>query len=86
MRKTTYIYVPGLGDGYDGFRRFGLWLWSLRPGVQTHLESMHWGDVDETAEEKIDRVTTVINTVASNVDIVVVGESAGGSIALAAYA
>lgn len=79
---THYIYVPGLGDRFDGLRRFALKRWNSNTTTAT-LVSMGWSNKSETAEQKYDRLKTVIQK--SPCDrVVVVGESAGGPMALLA--
>jgi predicted peptidase len=43
---------------------------------------MHWLEKNETCEQKQFRITSVIDRVSDDVDIFLVGESAGGSMAL----
>lgn len=75
------IYIPGLGDGYDVFRRLGLLFWR-RPGrVVTHV-SMRWRDPHETYEEKLVRIEQVVSRYPDH-EVVLVGESAGGSVVVA---
>ena len=80
-RKFHYIYIPGLGDKYDWLRSFGTWHWQLRPGVTRTVVPMRWG-ADEPLEHKHQRVIDAISDTQSDVHIILVGESAGGSVAL----
>lgn len=75
------IYVPGLGDGYDSFRTRALKRWS-RPGVSAQIVTMKWRDLHETYAEKQQRLQDAID-VATADRIVLVGESAGGSMVVA---
>lgn len=79
--KYHLIYIPGLGDGYDGLRRAGLLTWHLW-GVSTELVPMQWyggGDL-----------STRCAMVAAAIDraqqrgrrVILVGESAGASLAI----
>lgn len=79
---TRYIYLSGLGDGLDYFRRFMLWTQRLR-GRDVVLVPMKWSDTRETDEHKLNRL---MNTLASmrDCEIVLVGESAGAAMALRA--
>lgn len=80
-RRYHLIYIPGLGDGYDGLRRAGLFTWRLW-GVSTELVPMQWyggGDL-----------STRYNAVIAAIDraqrdgrrVILVGESAGASLAI----
>lgn len=80
--KQHIIYIPGLGDGYDGIRKFGLRLWRRRNQTVTHIP-MRWLDKNETLEDKLDRIKKAIDT-HPDMDVVLVGESAGGAVALVA--
>lgn len=90
MRMTNYqsthvIYIPGLGDNYDPTRRCLLGLWRYR-NITTELIPMEWS-VDDGFELKRQRVYTAIDRARSkNKRIVIVGESAGGSMAVNVYA
>lgn len=75
------LYIPGLGDHYDRVRRCGLIMWQ-RPGVRVELVPMRWSDTTETFAQKLDRMKTVID--ADQSPVVLVGESAGGAMAVAA--
>ena len=77
---TTILYVSGLGDRYDTLRRFCLGGWRLW-GVSAKLVPMTWHD-GEGFEQKYDRITDAINSIKDNSRIVVIGESAGATIAL----
>ncbi len=82
--QTTIIYIPGLGDRYDTFRAFALQFWKLW-GVQASLVPIKWYD-GESLESKLARVTAAIDQVPPGQTIVLVGESAGASLALHASA
>ncbi len=86
MSKSTHvIYIPGLGDGYDGARRFLLGLWRYRD-VSVALVPMRWM-VDDGFETKRQRVYDAIDKAQrQNKRIVLIGESAGGSMAVNVYA
>lgn len=81
--QYTVIYLPGLGDGYDSLRRFLLRTWSVRR-VKVIFIPMRWRN-RETYSEKRDRVAAEIKKYGAK-NIIVVGESAGGSMALNLYA
>lgn len=84
MEKPIHIiYVSGLGDGYDGLRRFCLRLWRYR-NVTTELVSMAWAD-GKSYDEKYERLSKTIDDAAGK-RIVLIGESAGGSMVVNMYA
>ena len=78
--KTYIIYIPGLGDRYDSFRRAALRTWKLW-GVDARLVPMTWYNGD-SMESKLKLVQSAIDSIPKNERIVVIGESAGGTIAL----
>ena len=82
MRRKI-IYIPGLGDRYDGLRRLGLNLWK-RKNTEVVLVSMKWLDKNETYEGKLARIKAEIDK-DSEASVTLVGESAGGGMALAAF-
>lgn len=79
---THVIYIPGLGDKYDFVRKIGLKLWR-RPGIKVSHMPMRWEDPTESYEQKIDRLKAFIDRYPEG-DVILVGESAGGSVAIAA--
>lgn len=80
--KQHIVYIPGLGDGYDMFRKAGLLLWR-KPGTKTTLVSMHWMDTHESYEDKLGRIKKAIDKYPSH-KVVLVGESAGGAMSIVA--
>lgn len=84
MKKTYILYIPGLGDGYDGSRQFFLKFWKLY-GVTVEFVSSGWGDGGDF-ESKMKRVIDAAKS-AHNAGyrVVLLGESAGGSLALNTY-
>lgn len=80
--KTYVLYIPGLGDGYDGLRRTGLRTWKLW-GVQATLVPMTWYDGD-SVQSKMARIQAAIDAVPDDRRLVLFGESAGASLALLA--
>ncbi len=85
MAKTLIIYIPGLGDGYDSLRRFFLFFWRIY-GVDVDFVSSSWVN-GETFEVKMQRVVDAIHQAQATGDrVVLLGESAGGSMALNVYA
>lgn len=80
-QPTIHIfYIPGLGDNYDQFRKIATRGWR-KSSVQTTLISMNWRDRDETYEQKLRRIQAEIRK-SSAERIVLVGESAGGAMAV----
>lgn len=80
--KQHVIYIPGLGDGYDAVRKFGLLFWK-RPGVAVTHVPMHWMSPVETYEEKVARIEKAVLRYHDR-ETVIVGESAGGAMAIVA--
>lgn len=77
------IYISGLGDRYDWLRKLGLVLWRRSDTKVTHIP-MKWEDVSETYDSKLLRIKAVIDTYPDH-SVTLVGESAGGSVAIAAF-
>lgn len=80
---THIIYISGFGDGYDSVRRRLLSKWRY-DGVTVELLPMSWKS-DETFEQKMTRIERVIDH-ATGTRIVLIGESASGSMVVHAYA
>lgn len=79
------IYIPGLGDRYDGFRKFLLFFWRIF-GVRTELVPMQWYD-GKDYDEKFARVETAIKDAQSKgYRVSLIGESAGASMAMNVFA
>ena len=79
--KRYIIYIPGLGDNYDGMRQVALHGWRLL-GVRTELIPMKWYD-GASYEDKYERASAAIRrAVSRGYSVSLVGESAGGSMAL----
>ncbi len=83
--KYQIIYVSGLGDKYDLFRRFSLSLWKVH-GVSAELVAMKWNNV-ESFEEKKQRVDRAVKkALLQKRRVILIGESAGASMVInAAY-
>ncbi len=80
--KHHLIYVPGLGDSYDRFRKKALKLWRLF-GVSTELVAMDWSDRVLQFEDRFKRVEAAIEQAVKNgYKVSLIGESAGGSMSL----
>lgn len=76
---THIIYIPGLGDRYDGFRRFALMFWRFW-GVSVEYVPVTWYDGGDF-EQKIKYVDDAIKR-AGDKRVALVGESAGATLAL----
>jgi pimeloyl-ACP methyl ester carboxylesterase len=75
------IYIPGLGDHYDGGRRLALRGWEAF-GIKAELVPMQWYD-GASYEDKFNQVVAAIQR--AQLDgrkVTVIGESAGGSMAI----
>jgi len=77
------IYLSGFGMNYDKLRRRLLGQWHFR-GVSVELVAMQW-EGEETFEQKLARIDRAIDKEAGK-RIVLLGESAGGSMAVHMYA
>jgi len=77
------VYIPGLGDRFDPLRRIALARWK-RAGTRISFVPMHWNDQRETYEDKYERIAKIIENFPED-EIVLVGESAGGAMALLAF-
>jgi pimeloyl-ACP methyl ester carboxylesterase len=78
--RTYIIYIPGLGDQYGWFRQWALMLWRLW-GVTAIHQPITWYDGGSMAD-KLHLVQAAIDRVPADGRIVLVGESAGASLAL----
>lgn len=75
------IYIPGLGDRYDGGRRLALKGWRAL-GVRAELVPMQWYD-GASYEAKYQQVIAAIDRAQRAGHVVtLIGESAGGSMAI----
>ena len=84
MKQPIHIlYLSGFGDNYDSYRLRLLKLWRFR-GVSVELVPMRW-ESQETFAQKLARVDQAIDQAAGK-RIVIVGESAGGNMAVHVYA
>lgn len=77
---TTILYIPGLGDRYDPARRFALKFWRVW-GVRAQLIPITWYD-GKSMNEKVGRIEAAIASVDTKDRIVLIGESAGATLAL----
>jgi len=83
MKEPIHIlYLSGLGDDLDRWRLRALKLWHFR-GVTVELVPMTWRS--GTFEQKLARIDQAINR-AKGRRVVLIGESAGGSMAIHTYA
>lgn len=83
--KHYIVYIPGLGDNYDGLRRFLLFFWRIY-GVKVEHVPVKWYD-GKSYEDKYERANAAIrNAQALGYKVSVIGESAGGSMAMNVFA
>ena len=83
MKQPIHIlYLSGLGDNLDTWRLRALKLWHY-PGVTIELVPMTWRS--GTFEQKLARIDQAIDR-ANGKRVVIIGESAGGSMAVHMYA
>lgn len=82
-RRLHIIYLPGFGDNYDTGRRLLLRCWRIF-GITTEFVPMRWNS-NESYKEKLARGNAAIDR-AKKKRVVVIGESAGGSMAVSLYA
>lgn len=84
MKPSIHVlYLSGFGNKYDPFRLKALRLWRYE-GISVELVPMRW-EGNETFEQKIARIDQAIDR-AKNKKVVLLGESAGGSMAVHMYA
>lgn len=84
MKQPIHIiYLSGFGIKYDKFRLKLLRKWRFR-NVTVELVSLRW-EGNESFEQKVARVDQAIDRV-KNKRVALIGESAGGSMALHMYA
>lgn len=83
-KEHHVIVIPGLGDD----RKY--LAWEIRDwqkfGLNTHLHIAHWGDRNEQFDPKLERLVRDIDQLSAGGIISLVGISAGGSLALNAFA
>ena len=81
IMQLHYVYLPGLGDGmFNYLRRAMLIGWRLR-GLSVSFVDLNWGDLNESSSAKYNRVLEHL-TKYSDRQVVLIGESAGGAMAL----
>lgn len=80
--NVAVVYIPGLGDGYDRVRQVVLRNWSSDT-VTVCFVPMKWSRDTETFEQKYERIVEILRVARqTNEKVVLVGESAGGAMAL----
>lgn len=80
--SVAVIYIPGLGDGYDRARQLAVRYWNS-DAVTVCFVAMKWSRKTESFEQKYERIMEVARVARqTNEKIVLVGESAGGAMAL----
>lgn len=76
MAKPIHIiYIPGFGSRYDPVRKWAISKWRFK-NVTTEIVQMHWQN--GTFRQKIADINQAIEN-ANGKNIVLIGESAGGS-------
>jgi len=80
MQTSYVIYVPGLGDSFDAARQRALSYWKLW-GITAKLVPMNWRS-GETYDAKYQRL---LNEVNQHEQVIIIGESAGATMALRAF-
>ncbi len=89
--KPAYIsiVVPGLGDSKNAINlyRYIFRNWEKRFDIKVVVFEAHWQDKQETFEDKLKRLVTLIDSIyhENNSNIFLVGTSAGGSLAVNAF-
>lgn len=84
MKQPIHIlYLSGFGTGYDRYRLRLLKKWRFK-GVSVELVPLRW-EGKESFEQKLARIDQAIDR-ARDKRVVLLGESAGGSIAVHMYA
>lgn len=78
--RTSIIYIPGLGSSYNGLRRVALGFWRMY-GTSARLLPLDWYD-DRSFESIMNQLKQMINQVPPGNRVVVIGESAGATLAL----
>lgn len=80
MKPLHLLYISGFGDRYDPARRVLLGRWRFE-GVTVELVPMNWTNKGESFETKMARINKAIDAHGDK-RVVVMGESAGGSMAV----
>jgi len=83
MSDLHIIYIPGFGDRYDVIRRPLFNCWRIH-GISTEFVPMNWRSA-ENYTDKLARIDGAIGR-AKGKRVVLIGESAGGSMVVAAHA
>lgn len=84
-RKKLALYIPGLGDHYDGGRSYALKFWRLF-GLPAQLVPIKWYG-GGTYEDKLQLVLgAAAKAHRDGYEIILIGESAGASLAINAAA
>lgn len=89
MPKHHIIYLPGLGDGGLNLfaQRIAIGLWRRRYGLKATVCVVGWASVDETFDQKLQRVLDCIDAAtANNQTVTIVAPSAGASMGMHAFA
>jgi pimeloyl-ACP methyl ester carboxylesterase len=85
MNKHFILYIPGLGDHYDGGRSFALWFWRIY-GFRVRLLPVKWYGGGSFEDKMLLVVSAVQEAQKQGYKVTLIGESAGASLALNAAA
>jgi pimeloyl-ACP methyl ester carboxylesterase len=85
MMKHIMLYIPGLGDQYDTYRKRALGLWRFF-GVEARLLPMNWYDGASYADKYGEASRAISSLLEAGMKVSLVGESAGGSMAINLFA
>ena len=83
-KQLHVIYVPGLGDSNPSSQEKAVRAWR-RFGIVPHLFQMNWADKEDFAP-KLERLLALIDELAADGKVSLVGASAGGGAVLNAFA
>ena len=83
--RQCLIYIPGLGDTSDKFRRRALALWRIW-GVETVFVPMKWDSEKELQPKKLRLEQAIKKAKKHGYKVSLIGESAGSAIAISAAA
>jgi pimeloyl-ACP methyl ester carboxylesterase len=83
--KYCLVYIPGLGDDSDMFRRRAVRLWSIW-GVKVVFVPMNWDNEKELAPKQARLDQAITKAKKQGYKVSLVGESAGSTVAISAAA
>ena len=83
--KHLIIYVPGLGDTTASGRKFAIRLWKIY-GISAVVHQLYWADKEHFAPKLATLLSHIDESAAKGYRVSLVGESAGASAVMHAYA